>query len=203
MYVGFKLISIYSRKMSYEPMTSTNFYERDIVTYDFVEDSDNVICITSPNNNISKLFIQDFSPLCFTMAYEDGEVNPSMSPEELHDIQYQAKKGLDYNKNYILNHQWIDKIKTMTNWQPGTEFGIQATPDGGNIYIILYDDITSCLTKIDEDGFLCHIMKIPTSRTHLHDTIFHASPPLFTEWQRVVCWYNLALEEESQPYIFK
>lgn len=189
--------------MSYEQMTRANFYERDNVTYDFVDDNDHVICITSPNNDISQLFIQDFSPLCLTVSYEDGEVNPSMSPEELHDIHYRAKKGLDYNKRYILNHQWIDKIKTMINWQPGTEVGFQATPEHGNMYIILYDDVSSCLTKIDEEGFLCYTMKIPTSRSHLHDTIFHVSPPLFTEYQRVVCWYNLALEEESQPYIFK
>lgn len=189
--------------MSYEEMTSANFYDRDTVTYEFVEDNDHVICITSPNNDISQLFIQDFSPLCFTISYEDGEVNPSMSPEELHDIHYQAKKGLDYNQNYILNHQWVDKIKTMINWQPGTEVGIQATPDHGNIYIIIYDDATYCSTKIDEDGFLCFSMKIPTSRSHLHDTIFDASPSLFTKHQHVVCWYNLVLEEESHHYIFK
>lgn len=189
--------------MSYETMTTANFYERDTVNYDFVEDNDHVICITSPNNDISQLFIQDFSPLFFTLSYEDGEVNPSMSPEELHDIHYQAKKGLGYDKKYILNHQWIDKIKTMINWHPGTEVGLQAIPDGGNMYIIIYDDVSSCSTKIDEDGYLCFTMKIPTSRSHLHDTIFDVTPTLFTKYQRVVCWYNLALEEEPQHYIFK
>ena len=193
---------IYSYKMSYEPMTSANFYERDDVTYEFFEDNDHVIQITSPSNDISQLFIQDFSPLCFTIFYEDGEVDPSMSQEELHDIHYQAKKGLDYNKKYVLNHHWVDKIKTMINWQPGTEVGIQATCDDGNMYIIIYDDVSSCSTKIDEDGYLCFTMKIPTSRTHLHDTIFHTSPSMFTEYQRVVCWYNIALEEDSH-YILK
>lgn len=189
--------------MSYETMTSANFYEGDDVTYEFFEDNDHVICITTPSNDISQLFIQDFSPLCFTIFYEDGEVEPSMSQEELHDIHYQAKKGLDYDKKYILNHQWIDKIKTMINWQPGTEVGIQATYDHGNMYIIIYDDVSSCSTKIDEEGYLCFTMKIPTSRSHLHDTIFHVTPSLFTKYQRVVCWYNLALEEDSHHYIFK
>jgi len=186
--------------MSNQPMTSANFYEGDSVTYEFVDDNTDVVRITTTSEDIRQLFLRDFSPMCFIVCYENDQENPSMTAEELHDIHYKAKKGLNYNPNHILNHQWIDKIKQMTNWQPGKEVGFQALlDDDNNIVIALYDDIVSCHTKIDEDGFLCHTMKIPTSRSHLHDTIFHTSPPIFTEYQRVVCWYNSNLEEQSRP----
>jgi hypothetical protein len=188
--------------MSAQARMTENFYECDGVTFDFIEDSDENIYITSPNSEIAQLFQRDFSPLCYTTHYETG-VNPSMTPENLFDIHHAASKGRDYNHEHILNHNWIDCVKKMINWRQGKDVYFQALPDGDNIVISIYTNPISCSHKIDEDGFLCSMIRIPKSRFHIEDTIFDITPKIVTEYQRVVCWYNINLEEEGQSYIFK
>lgn len=182
--------------MSERTRMTENFYESNDVTFNFVEDSDDVICIgCSTNPEISTLFQQDFSPLCFVTQYENERENPSISLENLFDIHYAKNKGNEYNVDHVLNHQWIDQVKTMLNWVQGTEIYFQASPFDNNIIISIYNNYRTCSHKIDADGFLCSILRIPSSRFHLNDTI-HC-------YQRVVCWYNINLEMELQPYIFK
>jgi hypothetical protein len=182
---------------------TANFYECEGVTFDFIEDSIDNIYITAPNPVIAQLFVRDFSPLCFTLHYEDGTPNPSMTPENLFDIHRLASKGLDYNQEDILNHNWIDRVKTMINWRPGSEVYFQALLDEDNIVISIYTNPISCSHKIDIDGFLCSRIRIPASRFHLTDTILDDTPKIVTNYQRVVCWYNINLEEENNHYIFK
>ena len=181
--------------MSEQARMTENFYESHDVTFNFIEDSGDVICIGSPNPEISTLFQRDFSPLCFTTHYEDGIENPSMSLENLFDIHYEKSRGNEYNTDHVLNHQWIDQVKTMLNWVQGTEIYFSALPFDDNIIISIYDNYRTCSNKIDADGFLCSIIRIPSSRFNLNDT---------TDcYQRVVCWYNINLEMDLQPYIFK
>jgi len=190
--------------MSEQARMTENFYESTVVTFDFHEDYDDIICIgCSANPEISTLFQRDFSPLCFITQYEDERENPSMSLENLFDIHYAVSKGNEYNTDHVLNHQWIDKVKTMLNWVQGTEIYFQALSFGDNIIISIYTNQRTCSHKIDADGFLCAILRIPSSRFHLNDTIFDITPKIFTDYQRVVCWYNINLEMETHPYIFK
>ena len=189
--------------MSNQARMTENFYECDGVTFDFIEDSTDNICITAPNPEIARLFIQDFSPLFFTIFYEDDTPNPSMTPENLFDIHHAASKGRDYNQEHVLNHYWIDRVKTMINWVQGTEVYFQGLLDEDNIVISIYTNPTSCSHKIDKDGFLCSRIRIPASRFHLTDTILDDTPKIVTNYQRVVCWYNMNLEEENQHYVFK
>jgi len=189
--------------MSNQARMTENFYECDGVTFDFIEDTEDNICITAPNPEIAELFIRDFSPLCFTVFYEHETPNLSMTPENLFDIHRAASKGLVYNQDHILNHTWIDRVKMMINWVQGTEVYFQVLPDGDNIVISIYTNPISCSHKIDEDGFLCSRIRIPASRFHLTDTILDDTPKIVTNYQRVVCWYNMNLEEENQHYIFK
>ena len=182
--------------MSVQTRMTENFYESNDVTFNFIEDSNDVICIgCSANPEISTLFQVDFSPLCFVTQYEDERENPSMSLENLFDIHYAKGMGNEYNSAHVLNHQWVDQVKTMLNWVQGTEIYFQALPFNDNIIISIYDNYQTCSNKIDADGFLCSILRIPRSRFHLNDTT-HC-------YQRVLCWYNINLEMESQPYIFK
>jgi hypothetical protein len=189
--------------MSNQARMTANFYECDGVTFNFIEDSNVNIRITTPNPEIAKLFIQDFSPLCFAIHYEDDTPNPSMTPENLFDIHRAVDKGLTYNREHILNHNWIDRVKTMINWVQGTEVYFQALPDEDDIVILIYTNPVSCSHKIDIDGFLCSRIRIPSSRFHLTDTILDNTSRIITNYQRVVCWYNMDLEEENQPYILK
>ena len=189
--------------MSNQVRMTENFYERDDVTFDFIEDGNEHIRISTTNPEISLLFQTDFSPLCFTTHYEDGLYNPSMSPEELFDIHHAFSKGRDYNHDLILNHHWIDRSKTMINWYHGSEVYFQALPHDDGIIISIYNYTSSCSHKIDVDGFLCSRIRIPSSRFHLTDTILDITPKIDTEYQRVVCWYNMNLETDQAPYIFK
>ena len=175
-----------------------NFYEEEGVTYEFDGDSENIIHIYSANNEDTQLFTRDFSPLFYNISYEDGEYNPSITPENLYDIHHLAKEGLEYDNSHILNHTWIDNIKTMILWTPGDEVYFQALPDGDNIIIVIYSEHIGCNHKIDVDGFLCARIPIPNTRRHLH-TDHH----VLTEYQRVVCLYNINLEDNQQPYILK
>jgi hypothetical protein len=182
--------------MSEQARMTENFYESNDVTFNFVEDSEYVICIgCSTNPEISALFQRDFSPLCFVTQYEDARENPSMSLENLFDIHYAKSLGNEYNVDHVLNHQWIDQVKTMLNWVQGTEIYFQALPFDDNIIISIYSNYRTVSHKIDADGYLCAILRIPNSRFHLNDTT-HC-------YQRVVCWYNINLEMDLQPYIFK
>jgi hypothetical protein len=184
--------------MSDRSRMTENFYESNDVTFNFVEDSDDIICIgCSDNPEISTLFQRDFSPLCFITHYEDESENPSMSLENLFDIHYAKSKGNEYNLDHVLNHQWIENVKTMLNWVQGTEIYFQALSFDNNIIISIYNNHRTCSHKIDADGFLCAILRIPRSRFHLNDTT------AYYYYQRVVCWYNINLEMELQPYIFK
>ena len=189
--------------MSNRARMTENFYEDCDVTYEFLDDSNEHIRISTTNPVTSLLFQLDFSPLCFTVYYEDGDFNPSMSPEELFDIHHAVSKHRDYNQNHILNHNWIDRFKTMINWQPGSEVYFQALPDDGSIIISIYSYTSSCSNKIDVDGFLCSRIRIPASRFHITDSILDITPKIVTGYQRVVCWYNMNLEADQEPYIFK
>ena len=189
--------------MSAQTRMTENFYDCDGVTFEFVEDSDENIRITSPNSEISQLFQCDFSPLFYTTHYEDEDgINPSMTPENLFDIHHAYSKGHDYNHEHILNHNWIDHVKNMINWVHGTEVYFHALTDGDNMFIAIYTNHVTCSHKIDVDGFLCSRIRIPASRFHINDTIFDITPKIVTDYQRVVCWYNINLEEEGS-YIFK
>jgi hypothetical protein len=189
--------------MSAMARMSANFYDCDGVTFDFIEGNEDNICITSPNSEISRLFQCDFSPLFYTTHYDDdNSQNPSMSLENLFDIHHAASKGHDYNREHILNHNWIDNVKRMIKWTQGTEVYFQALTDGDNMFISIYTNPVTCSHKIDEDGFLCSRIRIPSSRFHLTDTILDSTPKIVTNYQRVVCWYNINLENE-QSYVLK
>ena len=49
--------------MSNQLRMTENFYERDDVTFEFIEDSDEIIRISAPNPEVAILFQRDFSPL--------------------------------------------------------------------------------------------------------------------------------------------
>jgi hypothetical protein len=189
--------------MSNQARMTENFYERDDVTFEFIENSDEIIRISAPNPELALLFQRDFSPLCFTTHYENEEDNPSMTPENLFDIHHAASKGCAYNEEHILNHYWIDRVKAMLNWVQGTEVYFLALLEEDTIVIAIYNNPITCSHKIDVDGFYCSRIRIPASRFHMTDTILDNTPKIVTGYQRVVCWYNMNLEDEGSTYIFK
>jgi len=188
--------------------SETNFYEQ--FTFEQVDDGDqliNVITIKQPPRNnpfpedyiLDDMITRDFCPLFYTVYYDDGENGPSMSTQQLYEVHKARNDGLEYDTSCILNHGWIDKIKEMIGWEHGKEIIFKATCWHDSIAILYnLDENVEYTHKIDTDGFLCSKIPVPIRYRHIYRGV-----GLQTEIQRVVCWYNINLEESQSPYVLK
>ena len=183
--------------MNTEPNATENFYEG----FTFTRDQD-IITISYPYDiPIDRMVTRDFCPLVYKLYYEEVDADdvPSMSSEQLYDIHIAQMEGGQLDEAFILNHGWVKKIKEMLDWVPGTEIGFDAIPECAQINIVTGYDIEFISHKIDAEGFLCSKIRIPYTRYHLHDDGIHYLP----DFHRVVCWYNINLEESQRPYVMK
>ena len=193
-------------------MTETeNFYESFSIERYADENGEfyDAIIITPPTNlpspddiQMSEMITRDWCPLFYTMCYiNPQDTIPSMSCEELYDTHQARNEGRGYDPTCVLNHGWVDRLKEVAGWTPGTELIFDASCSD-NITIISYnlDPNYAYKHKIDDEGYLCSAIRIPFSRTHLHG---EDESYFYTKIQRVVCWYNLQLEEQGMAYVLK
>jgi len=189
-----------------------------IATFSFIERSNHMICI-SPSRygdgylSNRDLIYRDFSPLFYKSPYtssysfgqnilqiKDSKRIDYMTNENLFDVHHMSKSDLPYNSPYILDHTyWVDNVKKLLNWKQGIEIYFSVISDWDESIILVYNEnCNECKCKIDEYGFLCSKLFIPPTRRHLYEDGI-----IFTEYQIIICEYNLKLEESKQPYIFK
>ena len=189
--------------------SETNFYNQftfEQVVGDWGEVT-NVITITQPPRTnpfpedyiLDDMITRDFCPLFYKVYYEEWEDSPSISSQQLYEVHKARNEGLEYDTSCILNHGWIDKVKEMVGWEYGKELIFSATCWHDKIAILYNLDENYCsIHKIDTEGFLCSKISIPIAYRHIYHGVM-----LYTEFQRVVCWYNINLEESQHPYILK
>ena len=177
-------------------MSVENFYESEGISFDYYQGMEDMICITPSTHEQSQSFIRDFSPLCFTTHYDNIHENPTITQEKLYDIHEEQNP---YDEEPILNHTWVDRVKSMLNWTEGTEIYFQVLPDADNIIImIIYTDTKYYKHKIGGDGYLYSRIFIPSSR--LTNDIPHS---IVTPYKKLVCKYNMNLEDSHHTYVLK
>jgi len=189
--------------MNRVPITASDIYE--YVSYSSKKNDEgcDCLCISWDEDNIllDRLIKRELCPLFYksnTETFRSGRVSihrgPEMSEVELLHIHTLALNE-EYDKSRILNHGWIGEFKRIIGWEKGQE-------------IIFTFSMNSCTTnsfyitkierpmrfpkhKIDSDGFFCSCIPDP-------EILGHHMPI-----QRVVCMYNIEVEENEQPYVLK
>ena len=188
-----------------ESITVSNIYHHvSYSTKKHDDDEPDYLKVSWDDSNIilDKLIERELCPLFYkrhATIDEYGEITThigsEMSQTELYELHTLANSNQEYDIDKILNHGWVEKFKEVAGWEPGREiiFGFAMFGCEQNSFYIrpVKDYRRSQKYKIDADGFFCAQLPMPNHWGRYY--------PI----QRVVCRYNLLVEEESNIYVLK